>query len=418
MLAAVKTLPLPGHRGPADLATVFRRYGPAYRKKHRLSGAQERVMRAVEICRTDELGGHLECCDSCGFEKTLYHSCRNRHCPQCQSLATARWLEARQAELLPVGYFHTVFTLSHTLNPLIQANAQVLYGQLFHSVNHCLQAFAKNELGGRLGFLATLHTWNQLLRPHTHLHCLVPAGVLAFDQQRWIPSPADDFMFRVEPLGIKFQGHFIAQLKKHRAEGRLVFPAAIASLGTRQGFAQLVEELFSETWVPFMKPPFVGPDQVLDYLGRYTHRVAISNHRILAVKDGAVRFRYRDRADGNKSKVTSLPAAVFIGRFLSHVLPHRFLRIRHFGLLSNRSKKKTLARCRELLGVASTGDEASPPIAESTREIMNKLTGTDIARCPVCRSGTLVQGAEIRPRVFLRAGIPRTRAPPAHSVAA
>lgn len=405
----------PGQRGAADLATVFRRYGPAYRAAHRLSRSQLRVMRAVEICRTDELGGHLERCAACGFEQTIYHSCRNRHCPQCQSLATARWLEARQAELLPVGYFHGVFTLSHTLNPLIQANPQVLYGQLFHSVNHCLQAFAKNELGGTLGFLATLHTWDQQLRSHVHLHCLVPAGALSFDQQRWLPTPAEDFLFRVEPLGIKFQGHFLAQLKTHRAAGRLVFPEAIAHLGTRQGFAQLVDELFSETWLPHTKPPFVGPDQVLDYLGRYVHRVAISNHRILAVEDGAVRFRYRDRSDGDKRKTTSLPADVFIGRFLSHVLPDRFLRIRHFGFLSNRTKKNTLARCRELLGVTSTGDDASPPTPESTREVLLALTGTDIHRCPTCDSGTLVRGAELKPRVFPRAGTPRTRAPPARS---
>ena len=401
---------MPSARASPDLAEVFRRHGAVYRQAHGLSRAPLRVMRAIEICRTAELGGHLERCSACGHERPAYNSCRNRHCPTCQRLATARWLAARQAELLPVGYFHAVFTLPHALNPLLWANPRQLLGQLFASVNHCLQAFAHQELGGTLGLLAVLHTWDQQLRRHVHLHCLVPGGALSSDRTRWVPT-AEQFLFRVEPLGIKFRGHYLSQLKALHAQGDLCIPASTPELATRRGFAHLIDELFATPWLPYTKPPFAGPEHVLAYLGRYAHRVAISNHRILAVDEQSVSFRYRDRADGDQVKTRRLPAPVFIGRFLAHVLPDRFRRIRHFGLLSNRTKKRDLARCRQLLPTPPTPAEA--PLPRSTREAMLALTGTDIHRCPACGTGTLQRVATLEPRRFISLGHPPIRAPPA-----
>ena len=399
----------PARRSSPDLAEVFRRYADAYQQTHRLSGAQQRVIEAVMACRTPELGGHLYRCDACGYEHPAYNSCRNRHCPRCQSLAKARWLDARQAELLPVDYFHAVFTLPHEINDLVAMNARVVLGQLFHSVNACLQAFARNELDGTLGIVAVLHTWDQLLRRHLHLHCLIPAGALARDRARWIPSPQDDFLFRVEPLGIKFRGHFLAHLQALYTQGRLVFPGDLETFRSPNGFRELLDPLYAKTWLPYIKPPFAGPEKVLDYLGRYTHRVALSNDRIRAIEDDHVVFRYRDRADGDTLKIARIPALAFIGRFLQHVLPDRFLRIRHYGLLSNRAKKQALARCRTLLGQAA---EPALPAPKSTREWILELTGVDIQRCPACGQLTLHKVADLRPRAAGPAAWPPIRAPP------
>ena len=403
--------PVPSARRCApDLAEVFRRYGPAYRQTHRLSGAQQRAMQAIEACRTPALGGHLHRCSACGHEHPAYNSCRNRHCPRCQHLAKAKWLEARQAELLPVGYFHAVFTLPHELNPLIAANARVLLGQLFGSVNASLSAFGRTELGGTVGFVAVLHTWDQLLRRHVHLHCLIAAGALSADPPRWIPTPQDDFLFRVEPLGIHFRGHFLAHLKALSAQGRLVFPGHLAPLETPTGFAALVDTLYAKTWLPYTKPPLAGPQQVLDYLGRYTHRVALSNERILAIEADQVVLRYRDRTDGDTPKTARIPAETFLGRFLQHVLPDRFRRIRHYGFWSNRVKTQALARCRALLGANAEPAASSP---KSTRQWILELTGVDIHRCPVCGKDSLARVAVIPPTASPRNRSPRIRAPPA-----
>src|SRR3990167_3347466 len=363
-----------------ELADIFRQYGESYRRTHRLPASHRKVMRAVEVCRTKELGGHLKQCDTCGFEHPTYNSCLNRHCPKCQSLAKAKWLKKQTAELLPVGYFHLVFTLPHVLNLLILANKRVLLNILFRAVSETLLEFGHTHLRGTVGFSAVLHTWDQLLNDHFHLHCLIPAGALSFDQSRWIKA-RKNFLFRVEPLSRVFRGKFLYLMKKAIRQGKLPSPTL---------------RLSNTEWVVYAKKPFASPQQVLDYLGRYTHRVAISNNRILSAKDGEVTFTYRDRKDKDRLKTKTLDAQEFIRRFLLHVLPDGFMRIRHFGFLANRSKKQALAQCRTLLKLAPALPQ-SPSL--SAKDLLVKLTGVDLSRCPRCQKGTMIIVAELpKPR--------------------
>lgn len=359
-----------------ELADIFRSHGQSYRRTHPLPASHRKVMRAVEVCRTKELGGHLKQCDTCGFEHPAYNSCRNRHCPKCQSLAKAKWLNQQTAELLPVGYFHLVFTLPHVLNRLILANKRVLLNILFQAVSETLLEFGYTHLRGTVGFIAVLHTWDQTLKDHFHLHCLIPAGALSPDQSRWIKA-RKNFLFRVEPLSRVFRGKFLYLMKKAIRQGKLLSPTP---------------QLTNADWVVYAKKPFASPQQVLDYLGRYTHRVAISNHRILRAKDGAVTFTYRDRKDKDRKKTLTLPAEEFIRRFLLHVLPEGFMRIRHFGFLANRTKKHALPQCRKLLGL----NPALPQILNrSTQDLLLDLTGIDLTRCPSCKKGTMIIVAEL-----------------------
>lgn len=381
-----------GRQGPRwEVADVFRRYGQAFRHSHPLPVSQLKIMRAIESCRTPVLGGHLEQCDRCGFQRPAYNSCRDRHCPKCQGLAKARWLAARQAELLPVGYFHVVFTLPHELNALILSNKRVLLNALFAAAAETLHAFGHNNLGGKTGFIAILHTWDQQLNAHFHLHCLVPAGVLSDDGDRWIHSPKK-FLFPVRALGKVFRGKYIDILRQAFADRALIFPGQAAPLQTPTEFDTLIARLRQKPWVVYAKPPFGGPEKVLDYLARYTHRVAISNDRILNVENGNVTFSFRDRADGNRRKTRTLPAGEFIRRFLLHSLPGSFVRIRHFGFLANRAKKKDLGRCRELLGLATNIPE---PEERSDDELMREITGTDVCLCPCCKEGKMLVVEEI-----------------------
>ena len=274
-------------RAKWEVADIFRQYGEAYRLKHGLPASHLKVMHDIEVCRTSYLGGHIEQCDSCGFERNAYNSCRNRHCPKCQALTKARWLEARKAELLPVVYFHNVFTLPHEINPIALCNKKVIFDILFKSVSETLLQFGrnpKNGLGGKLGFIAILHTWDQTLMDHFHLHCVIPSGCLSLDDSQWIAG-RENFLFRVEPLSEVFQGKFIHYLEKAFEKGKLIFPGKTEPLGTSKGFKDLKNQLWAKNWVVYSKAPFAGPEQVLDYLGRYTHRVAISNHRIVEVKN-------------------------------------------------------------------------------------------------------------------------------------
>ncbi|MGH9991308.1 MAG: IS91 family transposase [Nitrososphaera sp.] len=359
-----------------ELADILRSHGPSYRRAHRLPPSHLKVMRAVEVCRTKELGGHLKQCDTCGFEHPTYNSCRNRHCPKCQSLAKARWLFKQKSELLPVGYFHLVFTLTHELNRLVLAHKRVLFNILFQAVSETLLEFGHTRLRGTVGFIAVLHTWDQLLKDHFHLHCLIPAGALSFDQSRWIPA-RKNFLFRVENLSRVFRGKFLYLMSKAIRQGKLPSPAP---------------RLSNKDWVVYAKKPFASPQQVLDYLGRYTHRVAISNNRILSVEHGQVTFSYRDRKDRDRLKTMTLHAQEFIRRFLLHVLPDGFMRIRHFGFLANRTKKQALSRCRELLGL----NPLLPKIPDSsTQDLLRELTGVDLSRCPACKKGTMVVVAEL-----------------------
>lgn len=366
-------------RGVIELADVFERYGAQYAEHHSMSSAQRKVVRAILRCRTAALGGHRDWCPRCGYERYIYHSCRNRHCPKCQTLAKAQWLEDRRQELLPVPYFHNVFTLPHDLNPLIlysERNRRALWGLLFQAAAETLLAFGRNNLGGRLGITMVLHTWDQQLRPHFHVHCVIAGGALAEDGSRWIPA-APNFLFPVRALSQVFRGKYLAGLRQLLDRRQLDVPSDWAEIA---GGRRLPRGLRRKPWVVYCKAPFAGPDKLLDYLGRYTHRVAISSHRLLACDDGQVRFTYRDRRDGNRQKVLSLPADEFIARFLKHVLPSGFMRIRHYGLLANRHKQTHLAFCRQHLEV----ERPPSPALKTLVDWLFLLTGQDVTRCPQC----------------------------------
>ena len=375
------------HGVAVELADIFRTHGVEYRQTHPLSRAQRRAMHAIETCRTAALGGHRERCDTCGAERLAYNSCRNRHCPKCQTLAKERWLDARRADLLPVPYFHVVFTLPHALNALAQGNPRRLYALLFQAVAETLTAFGRDpsHLGGDLGVTAILHTWGQNLSQHLHVHCVVTGGALARDGSRWIPAPPR-FLFPVRALATVFRGKYLAALRHAFAAGQLRFAGSTASLAAPAAFAAWLAHLRQQAWVVYAKQPFAGPGQVLDYLGRYTHRVALSNERLVRHADSVVHFRWKDYADGDRLKVMALDAAEFIRRFLLHVVPDRFVRIRHFGLLANRTRKAKLARCRQFLAVLPAAPLGLP---ESVAALMLRLTGVDIERCPVCQEGRL-----------------------------
>jgi hypothetical protein len=361
-------------RARPELADIFRQYSESFQRTHRVSACEQKVIRAVSVCRTQELGGHLDRCDCCGFERPSYNSCRNRHCPKCQSLAKARWLSQQTAELLPVGYFHLVFTLPHQLNCLILANKTILLKILFKAVSDTLLEFGRTHFGGTVGITAVLHTWDQTLKDHFHLHCLVPAGALSFDHSRWIAA-RKNFLFPVKALSRVFRGKFLDLLQQAYERGKL--PAAKPE----------TRALRKNNWTVYVKKPFGSPRTVLDYLGRYTHRIALSNDRIVKVENGQVILSYRDRKDGDRKKTIPVDAHEFIRRFLLHVLPEGFMRIRHFGFLANRSKKQALARCRKLLDL----DPAWPRCpADSAKDLLLKITGVDLTRCPSCGEGTMI----------------------------
>ncbi len=372
-------------RPKCELADIFREYGQSYRHNHSLPLSHCRVMQAIEDCRTSELGGHMDQCNLCGFEHPAYNSCRNRHCPKCQCLAKARWLEKQKSKLLPVGAFHPVFTLPHELNPLVLRNKKILFDLLFQAVSETLLAFARTHLGGTPGFICVLHTWDQQLQDHFHLHCLFPQGVLSFDQNRWIPT-RKNFLFRVEPLSIVFRAKFLDFLQRAFDQHKLIFPGKTAPLADPANFSLLLKRLKKKGWHVYVKKPFGSPQHLLEYLGRYVHRVALSNDRILSVHDAEVTFTYRDRKHGDRLLPNKLPVEEFIRRFLLHVLPGGFMRIRHFGFLANPAKALR-AKCRQLLGLSP-----DPPAItkKSTYELMLQLTGIDITRCPACKKGTLL----------------------------
>jgi hypothetical protein len=327
-------------------------------------------MRAIEHCRTAALGAHLERCDECGFERPAYNSCRNRHCPKCQGGAQARWLADRQQELLPVPYFHVVFTLPHDLNRIVLGHRRLLLTFLFRAVAATLGDFGHRHLGGRLGFIAVLHTWDQQLRPHFHVHCLVAGGVPVTTGWR---SARPGFLFAVRALSRVFRAKFLDLVEQAAIRGELPLPDA-------PGLTQLLARLRRKPWVVFAKRPFRSPATVLSYLARYTYRVAISNRRLVEVAQGQVSFRYRERRSGGSERVMTLSAEAFIGRFLLHVLPARFTRIRSYGFLANRSRQTNLARCRELLEQAKIGTQ---------RDSSTETSGPDPLLCPRCGQGHL-----------------------------
>jgi predicted Zn-ribbon and HTH transcriptional regulator len=418
MTALLNTAAAADTRPNLEVADIVRRYGAAYQNAYSVPLAHQRVLQAIADCRTATLGGHLEACNHCGYQRPVYNSCRNRHCPKCQTLARAQWLADRQAELLPVGYFHNVFTLPHEFNDLSQANQRVVYGLLFRSVAATLQAFAADPrygLGGQAGFTAVLHTWDQKLLYHVHLHCVIAGGALAFDGSRWIPARAH-YLFPVRELSRAYRSRFLEGLRQAYQRNELVFPGRLAALQEAASFAELLARLAAKEWVVYSQPPFGGPDKVLEYLSRYTHRVAISNGRLLAIANGGVTFTYRDRRDGNRSKELTITAAEFLRRFLLHVTPSGLCRIRHYGFLSNRAKEKQLPRCRALLG------QRPPPPQEPVRDVVALLlrfTGVDVTRCPRCQQGRLVGMERILPTptcpVVAAAPVPMPESPMADS---
>jgi len=378
-----------------ELADIVRAHGAAFRHTHALSRAQGRALHAIAACRTAALGGHRAVCTTCGAERITYNSCRNRHCPKCQRLATERWLAARRRELLPIEYFHVVFTLPHALNPLAQSHPRLIYRLLFQAAASTLTRFGRDprHLGGELGVTAVLHTWGQNLSQHLHVHCVVTGGALSPDGARWIRARAG-FLFPVRALSKLFRGISLAALRRAFERGELHLAGSLAPLADPAAFTAWLAGLRRQPWVVYCKPPFAGPEQVLAYLGRYTHRVAISNNRLVAVADGRVRFRWRDYADGDRVKVMELAADEFLRRFLLHIVPDGFVRIRHFGLLANRHRAAKLAQCRTLLAQPPPPAPAPP---ESVRALMLRVTGLDIERCPVCQQGQLRQVERLAP---------------------
>jgi hypothetical protein len=389
-LIQIKTMTRPSF----ELADIFIRYGDQYLNTHPVSFEQLKVMNLIRVCRTAVLGGHMEKCDHCGFERPAYNSCRNRHCPKCQTMAKEQWLNNRRTELLPVGYFHVVFTLPHDLNPVILCNKTKLLGLLFESVNWVLSAFAKDpqwRLEGHIGFVAVLHTWTQTLMGHFHLHCLIPAGALSFDKTTWRKT-RKKFLFGIQALAKAFKRRYIRGLKRLYEKNELSFPEHLQRFASLSAFSRLINDLQGKKWIAYAKRPFAGPEQVLNYLGRYTHRVAISNNRILFIDGGQVVFSYRDRADNNRQKIKNLSATEFIRRFLLHVLPDGFVKIRYFGFLSHRNKKRCIPLIRNLID-----PNAKPPgkIKETAAQTMLRVTGIDITCCPACKQGRMRKWAAI-----------------------
>jgi len=364
-----------------------REYGEAFRATYPVSPEQERVLRAIEQCRTAALGGHVEACESCGAEQICYNSCRNRHCPKCQGRARAKWLAAEQALLLPVPYFHGVFTLPHQLNPLIRVNQRALYGLLFSAAAQTLQHFARDpkHLGAEIGITAVLHTWGQTLTEHIHVHCIVTGGGLSADGTKWRPSRRR-FLFAVKALSKVFRSKYLAGLSRLRLHHQLCFAGASAPLAEDSAWEAFLTELQRTPWVVYSKPPFGGPQQVLKYLSRYTHRVAISNERLVFVGNGLVRFRYKDYSTGGTPRIMELRAEEFLRRFLLHVVPPHFVRIRHFGLLANRCRQDKLARCRQILALAPS-TAAAPSTA--TQGPDPSVANPEPPTCPVCGQGRL-----------------------------
>ena len=367
-----------------ELADVIRPYREALLERwgSRLTAWQRQALDDIASCRTAALGGHVEQCDSCSERRIAYNSCRNRHCPKCQSTARDRWLLARSKELLPVGYSHVVFTVPQQLQALALHNQKVFYRLLFKAASRALLELAADprRLGVRIGFFAVLHSWSQTLLFHPHLHCVVPAGGIALDGERWISSRGK-FFLPVKPLSRLFRGKLLDGLRRAFAKGELEFPGTLAELAQPRRFHAWRRELRDLEWVVYAKRPFRRPTHVLKYLARYTHRVAISNGRLSSLQDDKVRFRFRDSRRGNQIREMSLDAVEFLRRFLLHVLPRGLVKIRHYGFLANRHRSAELARCRQLLSDAAPADTAAVLSSEQSRAAER--------RCPLCRDGVL-----------------------------
>lgn len=381
-----------------EVADVFGAFGAAYRQTHQMPIRHLRVMRAIEVCRTAQLGGHLDQCDHCGTVRISYNSCRNRHCPKCQCLEKERWLEAREKDLLPTAYFHIVFTLPEGLRLLALRNQKIIYNLLFKAASETLAKLARDpkHLRAEIGFMAILHTWSQTLIHHPHLHCLVTGGGLSLDGKQWICSKTN-FFIPVKVLSSLFRGKFLDGLKKDYEAGRLKFQGQIEQLKETSSFKSFLTSLYRQDWVVYCKSPLKNPEKVMDYLGRYTHRIALSNDRLIKLEDNHVTFRWRDSADNNKIKLLTLEAWEFIRRFLLHVLPDQFVKIRYYGIMSHRGQKTKLSRCKKLLGVAANEETEEVP-KETWQDLLTRITGIDPTICPHCGKGRMIQREILLPQ--------------------
>lgn len=379
----------------ATVAEAIRRHGEAFLRTHAPAADVRRLMAVLPLCRTAALGGHLHRCDHCGHEEPRYNSCGNRHCPNCQVLARETWLAKQEASLLEVPYFHMVFTLPAELQPLILQNKKACYTLLFQSVAKTLHIFGRDPrhgFEGQLGFTSVLHTWNQTLGAHAHLHVLLPAGALSEDGTSYRRAGKGKWLFPVRALSRVYRAIFLKGLGRLHRKGLLEFHGKLEEVSEPAGFQSLLNPLYQKEWVVFAKRPFAGPRQVLAYLGRYTHKVGISNPRILEVTDQTVTFRHRDPNDPAQKKTLTLPGPEFLRRFFLHVLPDGFTRIRHYGYLGNAVRKQAVARIRELIG-----QRAPPPDTESATERIERVYGINLRQCPQCKTGQMHPGEVLYP---------------------
>ncbi|WAG64324.1 IS91 family transposase [Clostridium estertheticum] len=359
-----------------EVQDIFQQYGTEYRKKHKLSLAQLKAMSAIEKCRTSQLGGHIDKCENCGSTQTSYNSCRNRHCPKCQSLAKERWIDSQKNNLLNIGYFHVIFTIPDTINLIVYQNQRELYTLLFKAVAETLSELAsdKKYLGAALGFTSILHTWGQNLMHHPHIHCIVPGGGLS-SIGKWVSS-RKKFFIPIKVLSRKFRGKFIYYLKQIYYKNKLKFYGTQEYLCNNNEFEKLISSIYAKEWVVYCKPPFKQASSVVEYLGRYTHRVAISNNRIINIENDNVTFKWRDYKDSSKCKLMTVSADEFIRRFIIHILPSGFMKIRHYGLLGNRNKNTKLTLCKHLTNTPILLEEKI-----SALQLIQKITGRDFSKC-------------------------------------
>lgn len=367
-----------------EVADILRTHIADYQNQYPMWPEHRKIVFDILNCRTAYLGGHIDCCNNCGTMRITYHSCRNRHCPKCQHMPRERWLEKRKDEILPTSYFHVVFTLPHELNGVILNNKKVMLNILFKAASQTLLTFGENELGGRLGFIATLHTWDQQLKAHFHLHCLVAGGAVAKDGSQWIPCK-NNYLFNEEALSLVFRGKFMDRMNHACRTEKLRFAAS--------QYDKLKNQLYEKKWIIDVRDPVKRPEFVLEYLARYTHRVAIANSRITSFNDGVVSFRIKNRKKDRIEQIT-VTAVEFIRRFLLHSLPRGFVRIRHYGFLANRDRKANLNIIRHLMGLPVPTEKQ----IASVEEMMLKLTGVDITICPCCNKGKMQLVSEIPKR--------------------
>jgi predicted Zn-ribbon and HTH transcriptional regulator len=397
------------NRPPLEVADLIRVAGQSFLEasRHWITRQHLKVLAAIERCRTAALGGHRDRCARCGYRAHSFNSCRNRHCPKCQASARDRWLQARRRELLPTPYVHVVFTLPHRLAPLALQNKKVMYDLLFHTCAETLLEIARDprHLGAEIGFFGVLHSWNQKLEHHPHIHFVVPAGGLSPDHQRWI-NARPRFFLPVKVLRKVFRGKFVAALQQAFADGRLGFYGNLKLLAERKAFASFLRPLFRHHWVVYCKPPFGGPEQVLRYLGRYTHRVAISNHRLVSLQDRQVTFRWRDSRHGNQPRLMTLTVDEFLRRFLLHVLPPGFVRIRHFGFVAHRRRATLLPLCFQFLGPRADLPPASEPPPEDEESGLTILPCASSWTCPQCGGPMMIVERLTAAEMYLRSPPP------------